>query len=134
MGKLVLQHCLIQYFSYSTVTWYFLLNFDSSVSQVHPDLLQLKSLLAGITLTGTSKDQSGASIKATPIATNTMDDIPGVGSREETYSPIPGSLPSDTTWEPEEIVPYAERLSKDSDPEGKATKKSKPCFTGERSE
>ncbi|XP_072029946.1 integrator complex subunit 1-like isoform X2 [Amphiura filiformis] len=87
----------------------------SSLTQVHPDLLQLKSLLAGITLTGTSKDQSGASMKAAPIATSTMDDIPGVGSREDTYSPVPGSLPSDTTWEPEDIVPYAERLSKESD-------------------
>ena len=52
------------------------------------------------------------------MATSTMDDIPGVGSREETYSPVPGALPSDVTWDPEDIVAFTDRLGKESDDEG----------------
>ena len=60
-----------------------------------------------------------SSMRATPTPSGMMDDIPGVSSREETYSPIPGSLPSDITWDPEDIASYTNRLCKDNDYEGK---------------
>ncbi|XP_038064280.1 integrator complex subunit 1-like [Patiria miniata] len=92
----------------------------NNLSQVYPDIQQLKSLLASITLTSSSKDQSGLG-SAPNQAEPAMDEIPGVGGREETYSPtLAAMMGADASWDTEDVKSFAERLSQEEDSEGMA--------------
>ncbi|XP_022109567.1 integrator complex subunit 1-like isoform X2 [Acanthaster planci] len=92
----------------------------NNLSQIYPDIQQLKSLLASITLTSSSKDQSGTGGAPTQVE-STIDEIPGMGNREETYSPsLSAMMGADASWDVEDVKLFAERLALEEDSEGMA--------------
>ncbi|XP_071797108.1 integrator complex subunit 1-like isoform X1 [Asterias amurensis] len=92
----------------------------NNLSQIYPDIQQLKSLLASITLTSSSKDQSGPGL-VTNLLESTMDEIPGVGGREETYSPsLSAMMGVDATWDADDVKSFADKLALEEDSEGMA--------------
>ncbi|XP_063961921.1 integrator complex subunit 1-like [Lytechinus pictus] len=89
----------------------------NTMAQNHPNNTQLKSILASTSLSSSSKDQSEGSILAPddPAPTEQLpfiEGIPGVGNREETYSPIPGAKgdSEESVWTPEFIRKMSARL------------------------
>ena len=50
---------------------------------------------------------------------STIDEIPGVGSREETYSPsLSAMMGLDASWDAEDVKSFAEKLAQEEDSEG----------------
>ncbi|XP_072168172.1 integrator complex subunit 1-like [Diadema setosum] len=88
-----------------------------TMAQNHPTQTQLKSILASITLTSAPKDQSEGSVAPVddPAPSEQLpfvEGIPGVGTREETYSPTPGSKGDgdESVWTTEYIKKLSSRL------------------------
>jgi hypothetical protein len=49
-----------------------------------------------------------------------MDEIPGVGGREETYSPsLSAMMGVDATWDADDVKSFADKLALEEDSEGK---------------
>ncbi|KAJ8037540.1 Integrator complex subunit 1 [Holothuria leucospilota] len=96
------------------------INALNTISQSRSDLPALKSLIASLSLAEETKDpvDEGPKRSSTPGSLPFAEEIPGVGGREETASPIPGILQSDVKpMTQDEINKFQERLQKDNDPE-----------------
>lgn len=96
----------------------------SFIAQSRSDLPAIKSLLASLSLAEETKEPEEDDPTAGPPGGGLpfREEIPGVGGREDTASPIPGILQSDVKpMTPEDIASFQERLHKGNDPESKRT-------------
>ncbi|XP_030834653.1 integrator complex subunit 1-like [Strongylocentrotus purpuratus] len=90
----------------------------NAMAQNHPNNTQLKSILASTSLSSSSKDQSEGSVLMAgddPAPSEQLpfiEGIPGVGNREETYSPTPGAKGEgeESVWTPEFIRKMSAKL------------------------
>ncbi|PIK57572.1 Integrator complex subunit 1 [Apostichopus japonicus] len=90
------------------------------IAQSRSDLPAIKSLLASLSLAEETKEPDEDDPTAGPPGGGLpfREEIPGVGGREDTASPIPGILQSDVKpMTPEDIASFQERLHKGNDPE-----------------
>ncbi|XP_071813401.1 integrator complex subunit 1-like [Apostichopus japonicus] len=90
------------------------------IAQSRSDLPAIKSLLASLSLAEETKEPEEDDPTAGPPGGGLpfREEIPGVGGREDTASPIPGILQSDVKpMTPEDIASFQERLHKGNDPE-----------------